>query len=192
MGDSRPMTQRRLAYASLPLLSFALLSSCGGGGGSTNPTPPTPAAGCATQAVANEGWLHVAEGQPITYRHNPPASGSHYPVWARYQEHTTTVARGYWVHNLEHGGVVFLYRPSAPAAAVTALRDAYRALPNDPACGHKRALLTADPDLPTDTAVVAADFQLEGGCTSAGAIRAFVDARIGRGPEQVCADGNRP
>lgn len=186
------MIQRRHALVSLSLLSLALLPACGGGGGSTSPNPPTPAAGCASQPVPNEGWLHVVEGLPISYQHNPPASGPHYPVWARYQEHQATVARGYWVHNLEHGAVVFLYRPSAPAAAITALRDAYRALPNDPACGHKRALLTADPDLPTDTAVVAADFQLEGGCTNAGAIRSFVEARIGRGPEQACTDGTRP
>ena len=51
------------------------------------------------------------------------------------------MARGYRVHNPEHGGIVFLYRPSAPAATVSALRDAYRAraVPNDPACGHKQA-----------------------------------------------------
>jgi hypothetical protein len=181
------MIRLRLASA----VAVLLLPACGGGG-STNPTPQTPVTGCATNAVANEGWFHVIEGQAITYRHNPPASGNHYPVWARYQEHATTVARGYWVHNLEHGGVVFLYRPSAPAPAVDALRAAYRALPNDPACGHKRALMTADPELPTDTAVVAADFELEGNCADAGAIRRFVDARIGRGPEAVCADGTRP
>ena len=68
----------------------------------------------------------------------------HYPVWARYEEHAAPVARGYWVHNLEHGGIVFLYKPGTPAATVEALRAAYRALPNDPACGHKRALLAAD------------------------------------------------
>jgi hypothetical protein len=40
--------------------------------------------------------------------------------------------------------------------------------------------------------VVAADFELEGNCGDAGAIRRFVDARIGRGPEPICADGTRP
>jgi hypothetical protein len=175
------------------LALLLLLAGCGGGGSTTTPpVNPTPVAGCATVPVVNEGWLHVTEGSPIAYRANPPASGPHYPVWARYQEHTVTVARGYWVHNLEHGGVVFLHRPGAPAATVDALRAAYRALPNDPACGHKRALLTADPDLPGDTAVVAADFMLQAGCTDAGAVRSFVNAHLGRGPEQVCADGTRP
>lgn len=187
MGDSPDMTSRRLLVPAL----LPFLAACGGGT-TTPPVSSMPVAGCSSQAVANEGWLHVPEGSAVTYRHNPPTSGNHYPVWARYEEHNTTVARGYWVHNLEHGGIVFLYRPGAPATAVNALRDAYRALPNDPACGHKRALLTADPELPTDTAVVAADFMLEAGCTDASAIRAFVDARIGRGPEQVCTNGTRP
>jgi uncharacterized protein DUF3105 len=176
----------------LLITSVALLPSCGGGGSDTPTTPATPVAGCATEAVANEGWTHVSEGSPITYRHNPPASGNHYPVWARYEEHAVPVARGYWVHNLEHGGIVFLYKPGTPAATVDALRAAYRALPNDPACGHKRALLAADPDLPGETAVVAADFVLQSGCTDGGAIRTFVNTHIGRGPEQVCQDGTRP
>jgi hypothetical protein len=176
----------------LAIAVLALLPACGGGG-SNPPTSPTgPVAGCATEAVANEGWAHVAEGGAVSHRHNPPASGQHYPVWARYLEHAVPVARGYWVHNLEHGGIVFLYRPGAPAATVDALRAAYRALPNDPACGHKRALFAADPDLPGETAVVAADFVLQAGCTDSGAVRAFVDAHLARGPEQVCQDGTRP
>src|SRR5262245_8086029 len=122
LGDSRPMIHRRLVVLAL----LPLPPSCGGGAVTPNPAPSgPPVAGCTTQPVANECWIHVAEGSVINYAHNPPASGPHYPVWARYQEHNTVVARGYWVHNLEHGGVVFLYRPSAPAASVTALRDAY-------------------------------------------------------------------
>ena len=36
----------------------------------------------AVTPVANEGWIHVAEGSTVAYRANPPASGPHYPVWA--------------------------------------------------------------------------------------------------------------
>ena len=36
------------------------------------------------------------------------------------------------------------------------------------------------------------DAVLQSGCTDSAAIRAFVNAHIARGPEQVCQDGTRP
>jgi hypothetical protein len=142
--------------------------------------------------VPNEGWDHVPEGAPISYRNNPPASGPHYPVWARYQEFATAVGRGYWVHNLEHGGIVFLHRPDAPAATIGALRDAFASVPNDPQCGHRRALLTPDPLLARPFAVVAADWVLEADVVDPALIRSFVLSRRNRAPENVCDHGTRP
>jgi uncharacterized protein DUF3105 len=143
-------------------------------------------------AVANEGWVHVAEGTPLTYLHNPPASGPHYPVWARYQAYTTALARPYWVHNLEHGAIVLVYRPDAPSAVVSALTDTFRALPNDPECGHPRALLTPDPLLARPVAAIAANFVLEGECASPDQIRAFALAHRNHAPEDICDSGTRP
>lgn len=169
------------------------LGGCGGGDdGAPVTAPGDPSCPAVVTPVANEGWSHVPEGSAVSYRANPPASGPHYPVWARYQEHGSAVARPYWVHNLEHGAIVFLYRPDAPAVVIAALRDAYRALPNDPACGHRRALLTPDPFLTRATAVVAADFVVAADCVNAGVIRDFATGRRGRGPEQICQDGTRP
>jgi Protein of unknown function (DUF3105) len=168
----------------------AALAGCGGDGGTSNPEPPTGAP--VGTAVPNEGWVHVAEGSAITYQHNPPASGPHYPVWLRYEEYGTAQARGYWVHNLEHGAVVFLYRPDAPAAAVGALRDTFRTLPNDPQCGHPRALMTPDPLMPRPVAVVAADWLLEGETLAAQTVRDFVTQHRNRAPENFCEGGDRP
>ena len=178
----------------LAAAGVVLLIGCGGGGdgGSAINGPSDPSCPAVVTPVANEGWVHVPEGSVVSYRANPPASGPHYPVWARYQEHPTAVARPYWVHNLEHGAIVFLYRPDAPAAVVSALRNAYQSLPNDPACGHRRALLTPDPSLPRATAVVAADFVIAADCVNAGIIRDFAIGRRGLGPEQICQDGSRP
>lgn len=171
----------------------ATLGACGGGGGGGPADPGGGGSGPTVGAqVANEGWAHVAEGSAINYQHNPPASGPHYPVWLRYQEYTTPQARGYWVHNLEHGAVVFLHRLDAPAASVAALRDAFRALPSDPQCGHPRALLTPDAGMPRAVAVVAADWILEGDSLDAQAVRDFVSQHRNRAPENVCADGARP
>lgn len=143
-------------------------------------------------AVPNEGWLHVAEGSAIDYRSNPPASGPHYPVWLRWEEYQTPLARGYWVHNLEHGGVVVLYRPDAPSSVVSSLTAAFRSIPVDPSCGHARALLVPDPLIPRLTAAVAADYVLLSDTVDAQAIRDFAVARRGHGPENVCAPGTRP
>ena len=142
--------------------------------------------------MPNEGWTHVAEGSTITYAHNPPASGSHYPVWLRYREYSVAFARGYWVHNLEHGAVVFLYRPDAPGATVTALRDVFRGLPNDPQCGHPRALMLIDPLMSRPVAVVAADWILEGDTVDAATMREFVSQHRNHAPENICGDGQRP
>ena len=179
----------RLWRACSALALMASFPACGGGSPSApgNPDPSTPGV-----AVPNEGWVHVPEGSAINYVSNPPASGPHYPVWLRYQAYSTPMARGYWVHNLEHGAIVVLYRPDAPADIVRQITDAFRAIPVDPLCGHQRAVLTPDPLLPRLTAVVAADFVLLGDSVDAAAIRAFAVARRGHGPEQLCDQGTRP
>ena len=185
------------------LLLASALSRCGGAsssptaspssGPSSTPGPPTfgPQGTTITQ-VANEGWIHVAEGSVVRYTNNPPASGPHYPVWGRFGEFVDVLPRGYWVHNLEHGAIVFLYRPDAPAASVSALRDTFRGLPDDPQCGHPRALLTPDPLMPRPVAVVAADWFLEGDTLQTQTVRDFVSQHRNRAPENICADGDRP
>jgi SAM-dependent methyltransferase len=177
------------------LLAVAILgtalAACGGGGGDDDDDAPdasVEAGPCTIVPVANEGWTHVAEGTPLDPAHNPPASGNHYPIWARWAVHTD-LARGYWIHNLEHGGVVLLYHPDAAQTDIDAMLAIYEAIPDDPACGHKRALITGDTQLDTDTAVVAADFAIEGTCTDQAAILDFVADHRAHAPENVCAPG---
>jgi hypothetical protein len=187
---------RMPAFRPAALIAVLLLPGCGGSAtppSTPGPLPSTDPACVMTEAsVPNEGWVHVAEGSAVTYRNNPPASGPHYPVWARYEAYTTALARPYWVHNLEHGAIVLLHRPDASSAGVAALRDTFRALPNDPACGQPRALLTPDPLLPRAFAAVAADRTLIGDCVNAEAIRQFAQSFRNRGPENVCESGTRP
>jgi uncharacterized protein DUF3105 len=171
------------------------LAGCGGSGSTNTPsTPPADTGSCTMteSAVPNEGWIHVAEGSTVNYQHNPPASGPHYPVWLRYQAYTTAVARPYWVHNLEHGAIVLVYRPDAAPALIASLTDTFRALPNDPQCGHPRALLTPDPLLPRPVTAIAANFVLEGDCVSPDAIRRFALAHRNQAPENICDSGTRP
>jgi hypothetical protein len=170
------------------------LAGCGGSGSTSTPSTSVDTGSCTMteSAVANEGWIHVAEGSSVNYQHNPPASGPHYPVWARYQAYTTAVARPYWVHNLEHGAIVLVYRPDAAPALVSALTDTFRALPNDSQCGHPRALLTPDPLLARPVTAIAANLVLEGDCVSPDAILRFALAHRNQAPENICDSGTRP
>ena len=63
------------------------------------------------------GKFHVADpGATIRYDYCPPASGDHYniagvaPMPAAIYPPATERAPGFWVHNLEHGYTVALYR----------------------------------------------------------------------------------
>src|SRR6185503_1451569 len=172
-----------MVFRDARLIAVAVLAvACGGPTEPGPPPPDDPACAMTETGVANEGWNHVAEGSAVTYRHNPPASGPHYPVWLRYQAYTSAIARPYWVHNLEHGAIVLLHRPDAPAAAVSTLNEVLRSLPLDSECGHARALLLPDPLLDRPFAAVAANFALTGDCVSPSAIRSFTTAHRNRAP----------
>jgi Protein of unknown function (DUF3105) len=87
------------------------------------------------------GNTHVAVGTVVTYTYCPPASGRHYfaagvgPIPARpYGPNDTVIPEG-WVHNLEHGGLVILYRGAEADQA--ALRALYDAIPDSPVCGFQ-------------------------------------------------------
>ena len=110
------------------------------------------------EQVPLECRYHIPEDQTPVYVNNPPVSGMHYPVWARWQKFTEVIPRGYWVHNLEHGGVVFLYRPDAPQSIKDALARVYDAIPLEQDCvdqgfPHNRCVLTSDPLLDVAWAV---------------------------------------
>ncbi len=115
---------------------------------------------------------------PITYSDPPPTSGVHDPCWANWGVHTDVVPARYWVHNLEHSGVVFLY--NCPDGCDTDLeRFTELAKAND------RTLLTAYPELPTQFALVAWGHRLLSDCVDVRAFQAFYDANIHRGPEAI-------
>ena len=86
------------------------------------------------------GQGHVATGTQLTYTYCPPASGRHYnqpaaPITARvYGPGDGVIPQG-WIHNLEHGGLVILYRDETADQA--ALRAAFDAVGPSPICGFQ-------------------------------------------------------
>jgi hypothetical protein len=72
------------------------------------------------QTIADEGRGHINSKQPdcpdpnVKYKHNPPSSGCHDPVPSQWgvADPTQPVPATKFVHNLEHGGIVLLYKCS--------------------------------------------------------------------------------
>src|SRR4051794_19817276 len=158
--------------------------------------PPDPCNGTITD-VPTVASPHVDPGTPVDWTSNPPTSGPHYPVWAQYDQHYDTIERGYWVHDLEHGAVVYAYRCDAGCPDVAAKLDAVvRALPSDGTCSspvHQRSLVVADPLLPEDGEVAAVAwgsfYAASGQCADAPTLTAFYYDHVARGTEDTCASG---
>jgi hypothetical protein len=88
------------------------------------------------------GNSHIVN-PPQRYLFCPPASGNHYnisgvgPIAPRVYRPDDKVGPSNWVHNLEHGGLVVLYRndsPGATTAGQQAFRDYFQGFPASPTC----------------------------------------------------------
>lgn len=146
---------------------------------------------CAAPTVvekASTSAKHIPDGTPIVYADSPPSSGDHRAAWARWGEYDYLPPER-WVHNLEHGGVAFLYDPCDPAAVVDALRAFATARPADDS-GPFRWVMTPYPGLPSAVAVVAWEWTWSAECVDAASLTAFVDAHYRKAPEDFGADGS--
>jgi hypothetical protein len=144
-----------------------------------------------------EDSSHVPECSPVTYATNPPSSGNHYGSWAGYGEYATPLARGFWVHNLEHGSVVVSYDcfDETCGADLEAARGWLGAQRVDDFClrqgsGKPRLLLTRDPELEATWAASAWGATLVAGCFEPAVFTDFYQAHVGQGPENICAAGS--
>jgi hypothetical protein len=123
----------------------------------------------------DEGRSHVKLGTTTEYASCPPASGPHYnesdgvaPLRPAFYDSSARVGPGNWVHNLEHGYVVALYRCTdnvCPSNDV--ISDLRRFVFNGPttetatACGYQSKVLAARfDDMATPFAMVAWDHVL--------------------------------
>jgi len=142
-------------------------------------------AGAIGREVSDEGAGHVTEGQPLTYRNSPPASGQHYPSprpWGVYQEE---VPEGYWVHNLEHGGIVLLYNcPEACPELQQQVEDAFKTFPVGK-YGQVKLLVTPYAKLQNTVTAVAWNRILELDTYDREQVLQFYKAYVDRGPEDV-------
>ena len=135
------------------------------------------------RTVPIQGANHVPRGAPHEpYSTTPPTSGPHWSATAEWGVSSVPIANELQVHNLEHGGVMLQYRCDCPETI--ALLEQFA----DPATGYPVLVIAAPyPDMTADVALTAWGQMLELSAeeVTPDRVRAFIEAFIDRGPEQI-------
>lgn len=133
---------------------------------------------CGAGCVDHEqpGSASHVEGE-VAYDTIPPMGGDHNACWAEWGVHTEEVADENWVHNLEHGGVVFLTNCPDGCEAEEGELSAYVS-----ALGPT-ALLTPYPAMDVRFAAVSWGWRLLQDCLDMGAMETFYLNHVDQGPE---------
>ncbi|HEX8969887.1 MAG TPA: DUF3105 domain-containing protein [Chloroflexota bacterium] len=120
---------------------------------------PRGASASQMRQVTTEQGAHVDDGAPLSYSHRPPSSGMHYgtaPQPTDYRMYDAPLTPGRWVHMLEHGAVVVLYRPDlCNDACVQQLGAFYDSAPRSNLVGVRHLAITPYQDMDHAIAVVA-------------------------------------
>jgi hypothetical protein len=170
----------------------------------TNPPSFLTGNNSSTQAgaaydVADEGHNHVPDGTKVAYKHQPPSSGDHYssnlgPLpWNTYKN---PVQPESFVHNLEHGGVVLVYRCSGAECddMYKQAQDVFSKLPPklapvNPQAGKQiqevKFLSTPDPDMAPKVAMLAWNKEQDMNSIDLATIQAFYTQYGDHGREDI-------
>jgi hypothetical protein len=168
----------------------AAASACSSSTASTSTPRPTGTVcdrcGVCEESIPPTSANHVLG--PIDYPDPPPTGGDHNPCWATWGVHHDVVAPENWVHNLEHGGIVFLYRSlaaldsaaqvdSGQSDGLSELDALVERLP--------RTLDTQYSALPKTFAEVSWGHRLVSDCVDLDAAADFYAAHFNQGPEDI-------
>jgi hypothetical protein len=149
------------------------------------------AAGCTYKTFPEEGRNHVtAKRTPADYKTNPPTSGDHNPNPAPdglYPPGNEPAIEN-WVHTLEHGRVLLMYKPGTPQATVNALQKLYEEPVLDSGSSYHMVLMQNNTRMPFQTAAVA--WRRYVACNNLSpkalaAMRVFRDRYVDQGPEFI-------
>ncbi|MSQ02641.1 MAG: DUF3105 domain-containing protein [Myxococcales bacterium] len=157
--------------------------------GATDPVEATPATeGCeACEGDCLTTFTSATSAQhdtgDLTYVDEPPTSGDHHPCWASWGVHTEAVPAENWVHNLEHGGIVFLY--DCPGGCDDDLAELTTYVSG---LTLGRAVLTAYAPSVAQFTAVAWEHKLELACFDQPSLAAFFDEHVGKSPEDVLSE----
>ncbi len=148
-------------------------------------------AGCVYRSFPLEGDEHVTE--PLSaadYKTNPPTSGPHDPEPAPDGLYVAgnEPEIGNWVHTLEHGRIIFQYRPGVDSSVVAQLEKLFNEDVAGSGGGYHSVLMRNNTRMPFEVAAVAWRHYI--GCReftpkSIEALRAFREELVDKGPETV-------
>lgn len=165
-----------------------------GSGASSRVTPipfGSPTAGPLGVAIADEGRQHIPACTP-NYKHNPPSSGCHNATptaWGVYGTQDT-IDPTVFVHNLEHGGIVLVYKCSGSECDtfLKSTQDLFASLPKEPIFKEVKFVATPDQGIPMKAAVLAWGRELDLVDLNADMLQQVTDfylKYVDKGPEQL-------
>jgi uncharacterized protein DUF3105 len=170
---------------------FPRPSTVGDGNGAAPPidaavTAAATAVGCTTQSFPGEGRNHVAPDKAPQYGQQPPTSGNHFQVPAKWGVYDKPLPDMLAVHNLDHGATIIYIGTKVPAAARQAIGDFWAASPP-----YVVVAPGVSQGFPANGVVVTSwqrwlvckDFTAK----KVSAIKAYRDAYRGTGPESIAA-----
>ncbi len=169
------------------ILAASMLWACQPGAAAAPVTDnsPYPDTRSLETPVPDEGRDHVATGAAITYQHQPPASGPHYPDVIQYGLYETNVPEGYWVHILEQGGIVLLYKCQGDCGPLK--KQIGDLLDTVPLSKHNtvKLVIVPYPNMPHLITAVAWDVQMPLDQFDAKLLTGFYARHVDHGPEDV-------
>jgi hypothetical protein len=131
---------------------------------------------------ADEGHTHVAVGTAITYKNDPPTSGSHYPSPAAVGFYDTPQQNGFLVHALEHSNIIIYYDPAqVRPETLTALKALAAKYTNS----FAGVIVTPRTDATYEVIATAWQNWVRQKTYDATQMQQFIDLYRGKGPEQV-------
>ena len=133
---------------------------------------------CQEDHLPTEDRRHLSD--PIDYEIRPPAGGPHHPCWYDWGVYESEVPPERWVHNQEHGGVVFMYNcPGGCEAEVAALVSAFGS--------KERVIITPYSNMRWRFAASAWERRILMNCLDIDKLSRFYDAYFAKAPEDVAS-----
>lgn len=117
------------------------------------------AAGCVFKEFPDEGNQHLANRDETydEYKTNPPTSGPHVPPPSSFDgvyDPGNAPRKEDWVHSLEHGRVIFMYKPGTPQKRIDQLQKLFDEDVGTQPGGYKTLLLENNTNMPFAVAAV--------------------------------------